>query len=64
MYKELLRSITGIEIFPIISLCVFLAVFGFVVISAWRLDSRRVSRMARLPLDDRTLAKDDKEVML
>ena len=64
MYKDLLRSITGIEIFPVISLCVFVAVFGLIVVRAWRLDSRRVSRMSRLPLDDRTPDDNQKEVML
>ena len=51
MYKELLRSITGIEIFPVISLLLFVVVFGFVLYRACRLDGRRLARMARLPLD-------------
>jgi cytochrome c oxidase cbb3-type subunit 4 len=51
MYKELLRSITGIETFPVISLVLFVVVFGFVVYRACRLDRRRLDRLARLPLD-------------
>jgi cytochrome c oxidase cbb3-type subunit 4 len=52
MYKDLLRSIAGIEIFPIISLCLFLGVFTLVVIKAWRLDGRSAARLSRLPLDE------------
>ena len=52
MYKELLRSITGIEVFPVISLVLFVVVFGFVLYRAFRLDPRRLARMAQLPLDD------------
>lgn len=51
MYKEILRSIAGIEVFPIISLGLFLAVFAAVVVYAIRLDGRRVARFAQLPLD-------------
>ena len=55
MYKELLRSIVGIEIFPIISLCLFFGVFTLVVIKACRLDGRSAARLARLPLDEPNL---------
>lgn len=51
MYKEILRSIAGIEVFPIISLGLFLAVFTAVVVYAIRLDSRRAAQFAQLPLD-------------
>lgn len=51
MYKEILRSIVGIEVFPIISLGLFIAVFAVVVVYAIRLDSRRAAQFAQLPLD-------------
>jgi hypothetical protein len=51
MYKELLRSIAGIEVFPVISLCLFVAVFALMLIRVWRLDRPGLSHMAALPLD-------------
>ena len=52
MYKEILRSITGIEVFPLISLVLFVVVFAAVVIYAVRLDRARAAQLAGLPLDD------------
>lgn len=51
MYRELLRSIAGVQAFPIISLCLFVAVFVVIIIRAYRLDARRLSEFAQLPLD-------------
>jgi hypothetical protein len=53
MYKEILRSIVGIEIFPIISLCLFVSVFTVVLVWAARLDRGWLARQAELPLDAR-----------
>ena len=64
MYKDLLRSIAGVEVFPIISLGMFLVVFTLMVVSAFRMDSRRASRLARLPLEDRAPETNKKEVTL
>ena len=51
MYKEVLRSIEGIEIYPIISLLIFFCFF--VGLTAWYVmaDGDRLQRLARLPLD-------------
>ena len=51
MYKETLRAIAGIEIFPIISLLLFVAVFTVVLVWTIRLDRSRVDAAASLPLD-------------
>jgi hypothetical protein len=51
MYKEVLRSIAGVDVFPVISLCLFLLVFGTVLVWTLRLDRERISTCARLPLD-------------
>ena len=51
MYKEILRSIAGIEVFPLISLGLFLAVFAGVLIAVARMDAPRIARLSRLPLD-------------
>lgn len=50
MYKELLQSIEGIEIYPIISLFVFIALFIGVVIWIVKLDKKYVKEMESLPL--------------
>jgi hypothetical protein len=54
MSAEVLRAIQGIEIFPVISLLVFVVVFSVVLIWTSRLDRRRLDRFARLPLDAST----------
>jgi hypothetical protein len=52
MYIEILRSITGIQVFPVISLMLFIGVFATVLICTIRADSRVLDRHAVLPLDD------------
>ena len=51
MYKDILQSIAGIDVFPVISLCLFVAVFAIVLVWTSRLDAAWLSRSARLPLD-------------
>jgi hypothetical protein len=51
MTAEVLRAIHGIEIFPVISLVLFVVVFGVALIWTSRLDRRRLDRFSRLPLD-------------
>jgi hypothetical protein len=51
MYKETLRAIAGIEIFPVISLLLFVTVFTVVLVWTIRLDRSRVDAAASLPLD-------------
>ena len=52
MYKELLQSIEGIEIYPIISLLIFIAFFIGVVIWIVRMDKKYVKEMESLPLQN------------
>lgn len=52
MYREILQSITGIEVFPVISLVLFVIVFTAVLISVARMDGTRARGLAALPLDD------------
>ena len=54
MYKEILLSITGIEVFPVISLILFVIVFTAVIISVARMDRQRADSLAAIPLDERT----------
>lgn len=51
MYKEILQTITGIHVFPVISLILFVIVFGSVLVAVARMDTQRVKRLAALPLD-------------
>lgn len=52
MYKEVLRTIAGIEVFPLLSLFLFLAVFVVMLVWVVSLDQARLSRYAHLPLDE------------
>ena len=51
MHIETLRAIAGIEIFPVVSLLLFVTVFTVVLVWTLRLDRARVAAAARLPLD-------------
>ena len=53
MLKNILESIAGIDIFPIISLTVFTLVFSAMLIWVFKLDKKTVSKMKNLPLDDK-----------
>lgn len=51
MYKEILRSIGGIDAYPVVSLIIFVTFFAIVLARVCRMDARRVGRLAALPLD-------------
>ena len=51
MYKDILRHIAGIEVFPVLSLVVFVTVFAAVLVYVARLDPARLARLSSLPLD-------------
>lgn len=51
MYKEVMRSIEDIEIFPIISLIIFVLFFTGVAIWAFRVPKGFIDHMSSLPLD-------------
>jgi hypothetical protein len=51
MYKDILRSIGGIDVFPVFSLIVFVAVFAAAIVRTLRIDRRQLSHLASLPLD-------------
>ena len=52
MYKETLRSIAGIGIFPVVSLLLFVIVFAAAVVRACRLQPADAARLAALPLEE------------
>ncbi|MEP0862099.1 MAG: cbb3-type cytochrome c oxidase subunit 3 [Ignavibacterium sp.] len=52
MYKEILQSIEGVEIYPIISLIVFVLFFIVVTIRLIRMDKNYINKMKQLPLNN------------
>ncbi len=52
MYKNVLVSIDGINIFPIISLILFFIFFVGLIIWVTRIDKNYVKEMESLPLDE------------
>ena len=51
MYKEALGAIEGVEVFPIISMLIFVAFFTSLLVWFFRADKEELGRAARLPLD-------------
>lgn len=51
MYKEILRSIGGIEVYPVVSLIIFVTFFTLAVVRALRMDAHSAEHLATLPLD-------------
>jgi len=58
MYKDVLRSIEGIEIFPVISLIIFTLFFGGLIFYAMGLRKNKVEALANLPLEDHEVMTD------
>lgn len=51
MYKELLQSIEGISLYPIISLIVFILFFAIILIWMFKVDNNYIKKMENLPLE-------------
>ncbi|MFM7023720.1 MAG: CcoQ/FixQ family Cbb3-type cytochrome c oxidase assembly chaperone [Flavobacteriales bacterium] len=51
--KGHLDSISGIEIYPIISLLIFFTVFTVMLVWAFRADKKYLEEMSNLPLDNK-----------
>ncbi len=60
MYKEVLRSIENVEIWPSISLIIFFLLFIGVLIYVIRSDREFIKKMKEMPLDDGTAADKEK----
>ncbi len=52
MISEVLSSIQNVEVYPIVTMLLFIAAFVGVVIWTFRLRKHEVARLSRLPLDD------------
>ncbi|WP_018474423.1 hypothetical protein [Echinicola pacifica] len=53
MQKEILKSIENIEIYPIISLLVFVLFFVGMGIWVFRVDRKYIDHMKSLPMDEK-----------
>jgi cytochrome c oxidase cbb3-type subunit IV len=49
MYKNVLRSIIDIEIFPVIGLVIFMGFFAGLMVYVWRMSRGYVKHMEELP---------------
>ena len=52
MFKEVLESIEGIGIYPIISMIVFFIFFAALIIWYFKADRKYLNKMKNLPLDN------------
>lgn len=51
MYKETLRSIDGVSLFPVIAILIFIVFFLLVLFFTYRMEKKQVFRFATMPLD-------------
>lgn len=51
MYKNILQSIQGVEIYPLISMMIFFGLFVSVLVWFFRADKSHLKRMAEMPLE-------------
>lgn len=52
MFSKYLTSIKDVEIFPVISLIIFFAIFVLVLVKVIRLDKNYIKKMGNLPLEN------------
>lgn len=51
MYKDVLQSIKGVDVYAIISLIIFIASFVIITIKILRMDKSYLNKMRQLPLE-------------
>ena len=51
MIRNLLQSIEGVEIYPLISLVVFIIFFVVILVWMFKIDKNYIKEMEQLPLD-------------
>ncbi len=51
MYKEILQSVEGIGIYPIVSLLVFFIFFVTLIVWVFKADKKYLNKMKMMPLD-------------
>ena len=50
--KHNLETITGIEVYPLISFVIFFAFFTLLLIWVFRADKNQIDKISRIPLDE------------
>lgn len=66
MIREALSNITGVELFSIIPLILFIVIFAGVLVWVSRLDQTLVKKWSRIPLDPDSVNQvkhDDREIV-
>jgi hypothetical protein len=58
MYREILLGISGVALYPIVSLLLFVTVFGVVLVRVGRMDRGRLEHLAALPFEDDSTDRD------
>ncbi|MCB0836404.1 MAG: hypothetical protein KDE26_15920 [Bacteroidetes bacterium] len=52
MHKEVLSSIDGVSLFPIIAILVFFVFFMFILVYVVKMDKKEVEELASMPIND------------
>lgn len=52
MYKEVLRSISDVSIFPVIAFVMFFVFFVLLLVYVLKMDKKEIRHMSSIPLDD------------
>ena len=52
MYKQILESIQGVDIWPVISLVIFFIFFVGILVKVAFIDKKFIKKMEEMPLDD------------
>lgn len=60
MYKDVLRAIDGVSIFPVVSLLMFIVFFTIILVVTLRYTKENESELAILPLEDEPVNSIDK----
>lgn len=63
MYKNVLENILGIEIYPVISLMVFVLFFIVLIIWTVKVNKNYLNKMSLLPLENDGLENNRKEMI-
>ena len=51
MYRQILESIAGMEVWPIVALIIFFATFGAIIVWTIRMKKSEVDHLSNLPLE-------------
>lgn len=54
MYKDVLQSISGIDVYAIILLTIFILFFIIIIVRLLRMDKNYLKKMEQLPLESET----------